>query len=370
MKDIKCFVFDFGNVVAFFDHRKACRQLAALTEDRWSPEEIYEEMFRAGGLEEQYDRGEIDTAAFIAQIRRKFEIKDDEAKIEEAWCDMFWLNSNMVRLLRRLKEKSFKLILASNTNQLHHEWFKNKFKAELSCFENEFVLSYKIHHRKPDRAFFARCIEQTRYHPAQCVYVDDRQDFVEVARKMGMQGVVVENLIYSLSELGIVNGPSLEEFGSSISEATNLAIYKEKYANFRHFDTLRWGIPGLVFVVGGAIVITAPRGEQTHPKPWILFLYGTFVLLCAWLMRRIGYHMKRNADVLKTVAARVSDHAIPLSPGITGAAFWMEAFIWLLGMGALVIGAYKFWSYAGALAMFILLGSLFGFQKLNRRTRR
>jgi len=41
----KCIIFDFRNVIAFFDHRKACRQLAKLTNGRFSENDIYNELF-------------------------------------------------------------------------------------------------------------------------------------------------------------------------------------------------------------------------------------------------------------------------------------------------------------------------------------
>lgn len=367
MKDIKCFVFDFGNVVAFFDHRKACRQLAGLTNKRWSAAEIYQKIFRAGGLESQYDRGKLTTEEFVGEVKKRFEIRADEADIKVAWCDIFWLNESMFQLLRRLKEKSFKLILASNTNELHHQWFKEKFKEELRYFEKDFVLSHEIGHRKPDPEFFARCIEAAGCHASQCVYVDDREDFVTVACEMGMNGIVVDDLIYRLPEFGIVDNPSSEKFGVPLRretmQATNLAIYKEKYANFRHFDTLRWQIPGLVFVVGGAILIGAPRGDGVFPGPWFLFLYGLFVILCARLMGRIGYHMKRNTKVLGSIARRIGDRSIPVPPGRTGAAYSMEKFIWVLGIGALVGGGWFKWRLKGAVMTLMILGAVFAFHR-------
>lgn len=352
MKNIKCFVFDFGNVVAFFDHRQACRQLARLTGNRWGAEDVYKKMFHAGGLEEQYDRGRITTAEFLAQIRREFNITSDEDKIRDAWCDIFWLNENMTKILKRLRAKGFKLILASNTNELHHQWFKERFKNELSCFHDS-IVSYDIRHRKPDPEFFDRCIEKAGCYASQCVYVDDREDFVNVSSELGMNGIGVDDLIYELDRFGILDNLSLEEFDlpaikptTKLSEKENdrlLAIYKEKYANYRHFDTLRWQIPGLVFVVGGVVIGFAPRKELIYPEPWVLLLYGPFVLLCAWLMARFGYHMKRNTKVLKGVAMRLGDHSIPVSPGWLGAVFWIEMFLWGLGILATIRGAYSLW---------------------------
>ena len=30
----KCIIFDFGNVIAFFDHRKSCKRFARLSKDQ------------------------------------------------------------------------------------------------------------------------------------------------------------------------------------------------------------------------------------------------------------------------------------------------------------------------------------------------
>ncbi len=364
MKDIQCFVFDFGNVVAFFDHGKACRQLAKLTKNCWSGEEIYKQMFQAGGLEEQYDLGKISTPDFLNRIKQQFSIDADNKDVEDAWCNIFWLNKSIVQLLSRLKAKSYKLILASNTNELHYKWCEKNFKEVLGdkevCGYFEFkVLSYDIKHRKPDIEFFDKCIEASGCNASQCVYVDDREDFVNVALEIGMNGILVDDLIYRLQEFGIDDDISLEKFSVPVIQAKYLEIYKEKYANFRHFDTLRWQIPQLVFVVGGAIASFAPRKEESYPPPWLLFLYGPFALLCAWLMRRVSYNMKLNTKILRSIAMRLGDASIPISPGRIGAAYWMEKFIWILGIVALVSGAYLYWNYIGAIAMALGILSVF-----------
>lgn len=384
MKDIKCFIFDFGNVVAFFDHRQACRNLAKLTNKRWSAEDIYKKMFQAGGLEEQYDRGKISTKEFLTQIKKEFNIKAKVEEIKKAWCDIFWANDSTIKILKQLKEtKHYKLILASNTNEIHYEDFIKPLMNDLNCFD-DFVLSYKIRHRKPDPEFFDCCIEKADCRPSECVYVDDREDFVNVSCELGMNGIVVDEL-YELDRFGILNKLKWDRFGilnklsledfdlPAIKPTTKLpeketdrllAIYKEKYANFRHFDTLRWQIPGLVFVVGGVMISFAPRKDQILPEPWVLLLYGPFVLLCAWLMTRISYHMKRNTRVLKGVAMPLGDHSIPISPGMGGAAFWVEKFLFVLGILATVGGGYLLHVWV-AIGAFIVLLAIFTIQRVK-----
>jgi putative hydrolase of the HAD superfamily len=47
-----------------------------------------------------------------------------------------------------------------------------------------------VGHRKPALPFFNACIEASGVNPNECIYVDDRPDFVEVAQSLGMAGIV------------------------------------------------------------------------------------------------------------------------------------------------------------------------------------
>ena len=49
----RCVLVDFGNVIAFFDHRKACRQLAALSSVQVEVNAVYAEIFQTS-LEADY----------------------------------------------------------------------------------------------------------------------------------------------------------------------------------------------------------------------------------------------------------------------------------------------------------------------------
>lgn len=346
----KSLIFDFGNVIAFFDHRKACRQLSKLSKGKISETEIYDDLFSPGGLENQYDRGAISTDTFINEIKRRYKITSERSEIERAWSDIFFLNSVMIEIIKRLKDKGYRLILASNTNELHYNWFKDKFANELILFDHE-VISFKIGFRKPEKEFFSYCIERSGVQPIECVFIDDRLDFVKIARELGANGIWYTSIHYfphDLAALDIKDEGLLFEFTRpaiqsrsdivDVDKEISLTIYHEKYSNFRHFDTMRWQIPSLVFLVAGAVMGFAPKLSNGYPAPWVLIVYGIFVLLCAWLMARISFNMRLNTEALQLIAYRIGDYTIPNSPGKRGAVFWIEKFFWLLGLGSIVTG--------------------------------
>ena len=154
---MKALIFDFGNVVAFFDHRRASRQLAALSNNFMDENTVYEAVFGTS-LEYSFDCGKISVHEFIDRLRIVVGLTSSEDTIIKAWCDIFWPNDEVISLLPRLKKLNARLILASNTNELHFQWVSRQFADPLTFFEN-FVLSYRIGFRKPALPFFQICVE-------------------------------------------------------------------------------------------------------------------------------------------------------------------------------------------------------------------
>jgi FMN phosphatase YigB (HAD superfamily) len=184
----RCVLLDFGNVIAFFDHRKACRQLAELSTAALDGEHIYQAIFESG-LETGYDTGRISTAEFLEGLRQAFCLDGSDAEIGRAWSDIFTPNPSMASAIRALNDRGVRMVLASNTNALHHEWFASLFADTLAAIDAQ-VLSYRVGCRKPERAFFSACLAAARCAPAECLYVDDRDDFVTAGRELGVNGLV------------------------------------------------------------------------------------------------------------------------------------------------------------------------------------
>jgi len=149
---IECVIFDFGNVIANFEHMDACDALARLSPKGWDGTRIYAEIFKEGGLENDYDSGKKTTRKFLDALREKFGIDADDQTIESAWGNIFRPNERIIELIPKLHSMAYRLVLASNTNDIHYRWFKRQFPV-LEFFD-ETVLSFEIGHRKPEREFF------------------------------------------------------------------------------------------------------------------------------------------------------------------------------------------------------------------------
>jgi HAD superfamily hydrolase (TIGR01509 family) len=181
-------VLDLGNVLAFFDHRRACRQIAALARPGTTEDAVFDLLFHQP-LERQYDTGEITTAEFIAALRSAFGITATDDAVAEAWSDIFQPNGDLIAQLPALKAAVKTLVLASNTNELHFNRIRSIMPGAIALFDAT-VLSFQVGLRKPSDEFFERVIAAARGQAADCVYVDDRPDLVAAATALGMRGCV------------------------------------------------------------------------------------------------------------------------------------------------------------------------------------
>src|SRR5262245_15848023 len=130
MASPRCIIVDFGNVIAFFDHRKAARQLAVLGRTPLDAQQVYRAIFQTR-LEEDYDSGRVSTAAFIEQLRVELDLEASDGEIGRAWNDIYTPNTAMLDVIDEIDRRGARLILASNTNELHYQWFRPRFAPTL-----------------------------------------------------------------------------------------------------------------------------------------------------------------------------------------------------------------------------------------------
>lgn len=198
--EIKSVIFDLGNVLLNYDAEKAAKQFAAAcgvpVKKLWGH-------FFTSSVEKAYTRGEISCREFYAHARKVFKIPVTYAAFRNYWNDIFWENEGMQPLLAKLK-KHYPLYLISNTNRMHFEHIKKKFKV-LKHFKKTFP-SHEVGARKPEREIYKRVLSKIRLKPEETVFIDDMPDFVAGARKAGMYAIQFkgkEKLIRDLKKMGI-----------------------------------------------------------------------------------------------------------------------------------------------------------------------
>ena len=198
-------IFDFGNVIAFFDYGRASKALGARL--GIGGDELLERLRQRGltPLVVRYESGQIDDQQFFREFSELAELDLDYETFVPAWSDIFHLNDSVARLIEPLKEAGHTLVLGSNTNALHARRFQEQFESTLRHFDG-LVLSYEVGHVKPSREFYHACAERAGRPPSECVFIDDLPENIAGATAAGLQGIVYRDtpgLVADLRAIGI-----------------------------------------------------------------------------------------------------------------------------------------------------------------------
>jgi glucose-1-phosphatase len=188
--------FDLGNVLIRVDHLRFCRRLAALA--NLTPQEVYAQVFESG-LEPGYDTGRITSQEFYRRVTDHFGVALPYPQFCDLWCDLFDPMEGMPELVERLASR-FPLFLLSNTNALHFDYLKERFRDLFKPFR-AFVLSYEVGSRKPEPAIYQSLIRQAGRPPQEILFLDDKPAFVDAARGQGLTAWQFRSLQELQSEL-------------------------------------------------------------------------------------------------------------------------------------------------------------------------
>jgi epoxide hydrolase-like predicted phosphatase len=193
---IRAFIFDMGGVIVDI------RPFLAQTIKVFQPE-CEEEFWENINVEAaSLCRGEITLLEFWKSVAQKFkkDISDDILKDLWVMKGEPSLNEGIEDIIYSLKNR-YKLAILSNTMREH----KFEKKGIFSLFD-VVVLSCDVGLTKDNPDVFLLVAEELKVLPEECVFIDDIQEFVDVSRSVGMQGILFENsekLKYDLKECGI-----------------------------------------------------------------------------------------------------------------------------------------------------------------------
>jgi putative hydrolase of the HAD superfamily len=198
-------IFDFGNVIGFFDHRKVYERFAPRL--GMAGAELAALLVERGfiGLLVDFECGRIGARDFAAQTMALAGLLIPYEEFVEGWNNIFWLNESLAGLIPWFKSRGYTLVLGSNTNVLHSDHYRRQFAATLDHFD-QLVFSHDVGAMKPAAEFYRACVEAAGVPAASCVFVDDLIENIEAARQAGLSGHVytgTPELITALGRLGI-----------------------------------------------------------------------------------------------------------------------------------------------------------------------
>jgi len=182
MQKIKTLIFDFGDVFINLDKQGALQNALNL----FNLEAFDADMTETNEL---YEVGNISTLEFIEFYKSKFPNLSNTELID-AWN--YIIKDFPIHRLDFIKDlaqkKDYKLILLSNTNNMHIDYVKETvpfFDDFKNCFD-VFYLSQEIHLRKPNTDIFEFVLKESNLDPKECLFIDDTKDNTDTANTLGL----------------------------------------------------------------------------------------------------------------------------------------------------------------------------------------
>lgn len=163
-----------------------------------SSERIWELWFAA-------DRGDTDSL----EIWRGVGFKGDLEEVEREYLDRFELREGVREFLSKVCG-NYKTGLISNDPSRWSKFVRDKF--DLNKYFDVICVSGDMHMEKPDPRIYQAAIEGVGAEPSECLFVDDRPEYTEGARRVGMNAVLMHEEDVGFGEPRVESFEALYEF--------------------------------------------------------------------------------------------------------------------------------------------------------------
>lgn len=192
---IDTIVFDIGQVLAQFRWQEYLKELGF-------EEDIQKQVADATVLSKwwsEVDRGLEKMEFEAAMIADHPELAEELLLFFEKIEAIITTYPYAEPLLKRLKEQGYKIYLLSNFGNFY--FHQNLPKFTFRKYVDGELISYQIRSIKPEPMIYETLLTRFHLNPEQIAFLDDNPKNVEAARKIGMNGIVFENLEQALEEL-------------------------------------------------------------------------------------------------------------------------------------------------------------------------
>lgn len=174
--------FDVGRVLMHYDHMIACRKLTERSAR--TAEEIYE-LVPHGQVLVDFEEGRITSREFHKRVAQLINLQGlSHPEFTQIWRDIYSPVPGMAEVLTAIRPEISRFII-SNVDEIHWEGsFRVPPLQRFFPDPRQWVLSFTIGAKKPAEKIFRAAIERSGVAPAEIVYVDDRDTYLEAFRQL------------------------------------------------------------------------------------------------------------------------------------------------------------------------------------------
>lgn len=142
-------------------------------------------------LEHEVNLGTISEKKFYQEIEKIFHVHMTPSQIHDSIVAKMQTNKSLVEFIPKLK-KAKTALFTNSIGLMAIEVLKLRKVDSKKIFDKLFISS-KIHLAKPDIKAYEYVIKKMKVEPKEAMLVDDRKGNIDLAKKLGMQGIIFKN---------------------------------------------------------------------------------------------------------------------------------------------------------------------------------
>ena len=148
---------------------------------------------------DQWDLGEIDDNAFFDYIIREIGLPTEKKAVLANFVrDDFYVDQGLIEEIHKLRENYITVLLTNFPAHLN-EFLETGWDVEVAF--DHIIASCDVKLLKPDKRMYRLALDAIGCKPKEAVFIDDREENVAAARKMGMEGILFKSKMQTLKTL-------------------------------------------------------------------------------------------------------------------------------------------------------------------------
>lgn len=185
---IKNVILDMGNVLLNYDVERTLSEHCPNDEAR---DIIRRELFESEDWLEG-DRGNLSDDELIAnasvRIPEQYHVAARACAL--GWSDLLTPVDGADEFIESVKNSGRRVFVLSNASTRFYEYFPRFY--DMSRFDG-IVVSCDVHIIKPDSGIYEHILNKFNLDPAECLFIDDRKENADGARRVGINAVEFKN---------------------------------------------------------------------------------------------------------------------------------------------------------------------------------
>jgi HAD superfamily hydrolase (TIGR01509 family) len=200
---IKIIAVDLGGVYFESGTKIVLKQIYKIAN---APKKKVDEIFKSYPKKEGelYHKGKITKQKFWNAAAKKLEVNEKFIpELQEIWHSSYKPIKGMKELVSELR-KNYKVVAFSGNIKERIKYLNEKYKLNKDF--DDFVLSFDVGFDKREKEFYRILLEKIKCKSKECLFVDDRQDFLNIAKLLGIKTIPFKNaeqLKFDLRKFGI-----------------------------------------------------------------------------------------------------------------------------------------------------------------------